>query len=110
LRASMDMRGMFAMRCTLLRSRVSAFLSAVMMNVVVMPRRRCMVVRAVAAFGMVVTMRQNHFTHAVTSAILMGMRRRCRHDAKLRQGNRQNRRQEATHANHVQALNAVDYR
>jgi len=44
------------------------------------------------AVTVTVTVRQDHFTDTVTRAVFMGMRRRRRHDAKLRQGNCQNRR------------------
>lgn len=105
----MHMRGMLTVARALVGRRRTANVRSVVVVVFLMTRRDAVIVRAVAAVGVVVPMRQNHFPHAVTRAVLMGVRRRCRHDAKLRQGNRQNRRKKATHANHVQALTAVDY-
>lgn len=88
----MYVRCVFAVRRALLLGWRSVTVGAVVMIVVVVACRRAVLVRSVAAIGMAVTMRQDDFTNAVARALLMGMRRRRRHDAKLRQGDCQNRR------------------
>ncbi len=90
----MYMRCVFAVRRVLLLGWCPVTVCAVVMIVVVVACRRTVLVRSVAAVGVAVTVtvRQDHFTDTVTRAVFMGMRRRRRHDAKLRQGDCQNRR------------------